>query len=53
MTLNVNTYKNSFLRQLKNSEKTEHLTLREEAEMELIKESVKLDFENKMIVVET
>ena len=29
----------------KNSEKTEHLSIREEAEMELIKKSVMLDFE--------
>ena len=34
----------------KNSAKTEHLTLREEAEMELIKQSVRLDFKNKKII---
>ena len=34
----------------KNSDKTEHLTLREEAEMDLIKKSVSLDFENKRII---
>ena len=34
----------------KNSAKTEHLTMREEAEMELIRKSVVLDFENKRII---
>jgi hypothetical protein len=34
----------------KNAAKTEHLSLREEAEMELIRKSVKLDFKNKRII---
>ena len=34
----------------KNSAKTDHLSLREEAEMELIRKSVVLDFENKRII---
>ena len=34
----------------KNAAKTEHLSLREEAEMELIKKSVVLDFKNKRII---
>ena len=34
----------------KNSAKTDHLTLREEAEMELIRNSVVLDFEKKRII---